>query len=132
MIQEPFTPIPNIVLDEHISNLSLPEIRVLFVILRQTYGYINVTTKQRKRTDWIMRSFFVKKTKLCPRSVSLAISSLIKKKIIVALGASNVLLENSKDRKGKKRIYYAYRPTWQNIEIQKMKRKIAKELKIVK
>ncbi len=130
MIQEPFTPIPNIVLDEYISNLSLPEIRVLFVILRQTHGYINARTKQRKHADWIMRSFFIKKTKLCPRSVSLAVSSLIKKKIIVALNPSNVLLENSKDRKGKKRIYYAYRPTWQNFEIQKMKRQISKELKI--
>lgn len=129
-MQEPFTPIPNVILDEHLSNLSLPEIRVLFVVLRQTHGYINMRTKQRKHSDWIMRSFFIKKTKLCPRSVSLAVSSLIKKNIIVAVNSKGELLEKPTDRRGKKHIYYAYRPTWQTYEIQKMKRKVLKGFKM--
>lgn len=124
MKQKLFTPVPNIILDKYIGILSLSELRVLFVILRQTLGFINKYTKQRKSIDWISNMFFVRKTHLSSKSVSLAIAGLIDKKLIVALDIQGNALPNPKDRKAKKRIYYAYAPYWEDY----IREKAAKEL----
>lgn len=120
----PFTPVPNAILDEHLGVLSVSELRVILIILRQTVGFINKYTKQRKNTDWISHAFFLRKTGLSSKSVSLAIAGLIDKNLIIALDVKGTALTNPKDRKAKKRIYYAYAPYWRGY----LQEKAAKEL----
>lgn len=124
MKQKPFTPVPNAILDEHLGILSLSELRVLMVIIRQTVGFINKYTKQRKSADWISNAFFIRKTKLSSKSVSIAVAGLIDKNLIVALDMHGNTLPTPKTRKAKRRIYYAYAPYWHEY----LQEKAAKEL----
>ncbi len=127
MKQKLFTPVPNAILDEHLGALSLSELRVVLIILRQTVGFINKYTKQRKNTDWISNAFFVRKTKLSSKSVSLAIAGLIDKNLIIALDVHGNALSNPKDRKAQKRIYYAYAPYWQDYQQEKAAKELQKK-----
>lgn len=64
---EPFTPIRNDILDCLAkTRLASYETRVLFAILRKTYGYVD-KNGERKRIDWISYSQFCELT-LLPRS----------------------------------------------------------------
>lgn len=124
MKQKPFTPIPNVIFDEHLGILTSSELRILLVIFRQTVGFINKRTKHRKKTDWISNAFFVRKTHLSSKSVSLAIAGLIDKQLIVALDTQGNSLPAPKDRKAKKRIYYAYAPYWEDYIREKLAKKL--------
>lgn len=110
------TQVPNEILDEHLPYLNQTQLKVLLVVVRQTLGWVNPKTKQRKGKDWISISFFSKKTRLTHKSISLAISVLVYKNLIVALDNKNKELRHPKDRRGKKRIYYAYAPFFRALK----------------
>tara|TARA_R110002050_G_scaffold24066_1_gene64133 strand:+ start:6040 stop:6561 length:522 start_codon:yes stop_codon:yes gene_type:complete len=110
------TQVPNEIFDEHLPYLNQTQLKVLLVVIRQTLGWIHPKTKQRKSKDWISISFFSKKTRLTHKSISLAISSLVYKNLIVALDNKNQELRHPKDRRGKKRIYYAYAPLYRALK----------------
>ena len=86
------------------------------MVIRQTLGWIDPKTKQRKRKDWISISFFSKRTRLTHKSVSMAISELVYKELIVALDTNERELRHPKDRRGKKCIYYAYAPHFRALK----------------
>ncbi len=113
------TPIPNAIFDQYLPYLKEAELKVLMVILRQTLGWYDIKTKNRKVKDWISILFFSKRTNLTTKSVSLAIAGLIDKELIVALDAKENELRYAKDRRGKKRIYYAYAPYFRTIKRQR-------------
>lgn len=104
------TQVPNEVFDQQLPYLNQAQLKVLLVVIRQTLGWINPKTKKRKTKDWISISFFSKRTRLTHKSISMAISELIYKELIVALDSNENELRHPKDRRGKKRIYYAYAP----------------------
>ena len=109
--------VPNEIFDQYLPYLNQAQIKVLLVILRQTIGWIDKKTGQRKRKDWITNSFFQRKSGLSRKSISYAIQELVDKELIVALNTRNKELRTAKDRRGQKRIYYAYAPyfrAWQN------------------
>lgn len=110
------TQVPNEVFDEHLSYLNQTQLKVLLVVIRQTLGWIHPKTKQRKDKDWISISFFSKKTRLTHKSISMAIAALIYKELIVALDYEEKELRHPKDRRGKKRIYYAYAPLFRALK----------------
>ncbi len=109
------TPLPNEIIDVHLPYLNQSQMKVLFVVIRQTLGWID-KSKKRKVKDWISLSFFSKRTNLTFKSISLAIQELINKELIVALDYSENELRTAKDRRGKKRIYYAYAPYYRALQ----------------
>ena len=110
------TQVPNEIFDRHLPYLNQTQLKVLLVVIRQTLGWIHPKTKQRKRKDWISISFFSKKTRLTHKSISMAIAALIYKELIVALDSKDQELTHPKDRRGKKRIYYAYAPLFRALK----------------
>ena len=110
------TQVPNEVFDQQLPYLNQAQLKVLLVVIRQTLGWIDPKTKKRKRKDWISIAFFSKRTRLTNKSISLAISELIYKELIVALDKNEKELRHAKDRRGKKRIYYAYAPYFRALK----------------
>ena len=104
------TPVPNAVLDQLLPYLNQAQLKVLLVIIRQTLGWYDPKTKKRKSKDWIAISFFIRKTGLTAKSISLALSELIRNDYILAFDQKGKRLRTAQDRRGKKRIYYAYAP----------------------
>ena len=110
------TQVPNEIFDQQLPYLNQAQLKVLLVVIRQTLGWIDPKTKQRKRKDWISIPFFSKKTGLTHKSISIAISELVYKELIVALDTHESELRHPKDRRGKKRIYYAYAPHFRALK----------------
>jgi len=104
---EKTTPVPNAVLDAYLMNLKYAELKVLLVVIRQTYGWVNPKNpKKRKEFDRITIETFVKKTGCSRRAVSDAIDSLIKEHLIDVLDYDGNSLINPSHRKGKSFLYY--------------------------
>ncbi len=76
------TNVPNNLFDTYLKNLGYAELKVLLVVIRQTYGWKDKRTGTYKHGDWISQQFFVRKTGLSNRAVSTAISKLIYKRLI--------------------------------------------------
>jgi len=47
------TGVPNQVFDIHLQHLGYAELKILLVIIRQTYGWRDKKTKSHKERDWI-------------------------------------------------------------------------------
>ena len=78
-----FTPIHNEVLEGLAKiNLSPYEWRVLMVIFRKTYGFVDNNTGKRKKMDWIAFSQISEITGLKTPLISRALSGLVRKKVI--------------------------------------------------
>lgn len=76
MIPAPnYTQTPNIFFDEIMKTLNEGELRVLLLVMRQTFGW-------HKSEDWLTLSFLSKKTGYERRSVCRILERLIKKKLI--------------------------------------------------
>ncbi|KAA3621014.1 MAG: hypothetical protein DWQ02_28440 [Bacteroidetes bacterium] len=105
-----FTQIPNIVFDQYLPSLKESELKILLIIIRQTYGWLNPRTGYRKRRDRITLSQFVQKTGLSRRIVSNALQSLIQKNLISITDYQGNPLLNSDSRKGKSYIFFAFKP----------------------
>lgn len=110
------THVPNEIFDQYLPYLNQAQLKVLLVVIRQTLGWIDHKTKKRKRKDWISLQFFMKRTGLTRKSVSIAIAELIHKDLILAMTQNEKLLPKPEDRRGKKRIYYAYAPYFRSLK----------------
>ena len=100
-----FTQVPNDLFDEYLPYLSLRELKVLLVILRQTVGYLDAHGN-RKRSDWISRNSFTTKTGLSKKHITKAIQSLYERGLIIVTDHRHKPLPDPSDRKGKKRLLY--------------------------
>ena len=101
------TPIPNTVFDKYLALLKPTEIVVLLTIFRQTIGWKDHRTGGRKSRDWITGSQFQIKTGLSDKTISGAIDSLVKKRLIKVTDFNGTVLETAEERRGKLRIFYA-------------------------
>lgn len=104
------TQVPNEIFDKHLPNLTESEIKILLVIIRQTYGWIDTNTGRRKVRDRITQSQFVSKAGLSHRIVSKALKMLSDKEFIVITDVNSKSLNNPMDRKGKAVLYYSLNP----------------------
>ena len=120
------TQVPNELLDISLPYLNQAQLKVILVVIRQTLGWIDSKTGKRKRKDWISLSFFVRRTGLTRKSISLAIQTLIDKELLVALDYHERELRTAKDRRGKKRIYYAYAPYFRLLKTKGWVKKLSK------
>lgn len=104
--QETFQ-VSNMVVDRYFAELTGAEAKLLIVVFRQTYGWVDKRTGKRKTRDWISHSQFVKKTGLSRRAISTIVQSLVAKSLITATDQHGKLLSTIEDRRGQPRIFYA-------------------------
>lgn len=100
------TPVPNRFFDELLCAFTQAELKIYLVIIRQTLGWHNKKTSQRKERDRITHSQFVTKTGLSRRVISHTINSLVTKNLIKVTDYEFNHLINAKQRKGKSYLYY--------------------------
>lgn len=101
------TTVPNSVFDVHLKDLGYAELKVLLVVIRQTYGWKDKRTDSYKHWDWISQQFFVRKTGLSNRAVSTAISQLIYKGHILVKNKQGYLLFDKKQRQQESKLYFS-------------------------
>ena len=101
------TPVPNEILD-HLKTLPDKELRVLLLIIRQTYGWYDFKTKQRKVRDWMTYQYIINRTGLYRTCLSSTIQILINKGLISVTDYFGKELSLSSQRKGHRSLYYSY------------------------
>jgi Helix-turn-helix domain len=100
-----FTQIPNYFIDSEMSSLSDTAFRVLLIIARHTYGWIeNPNNHRRKDKDWISYSQLMKISGRTTPPIIKAVKELEEKKLIEVLGVDGNFLP-TEERQGK-RIFY--------------------------
>ena len=104
------THVPNEVFDKWLAILTESEIKILLVIIRQTYGWIDRYTGRRKLRDRITRTQFMKKAGLSARIVSKTLNSLLKRGLIYISDENHKLLVDPSERKGKYILLYSINP----------------------
>lgn len=102
----PYTPVPNDFF-EYLPQLTDAEVRVLLLIIRQTYGW-QVKNKDRKLKDRMTYSFVIRKTGLYRTVLSKTIQSLIDKQLILVTDWSGNALQSPQQRAGKHILYYQF------------------------
>ena len=105
MVYQYKTNVPNIVFEKHLG-IQGSMLKVLLVIIRQTYGYYDSNTKSHKSFDWISISFFVRKTKLERRTIGIAIQRLIDAQLILVKNEHGKFVHTPMDRKFSNKLYF--------------------------
>ncbi|MBS1619282.1 MAG: hypothetical protein JST76_12230 [Bacteroidetes bacterium] len=100
------TPVPNAFFDHWLPRLTESELKVLLVVVRQTYGWIDRQTGGRKMRDRISGWQLRQKAGLSRRIVTKAVQSLSDKRLLEASDYKGNPLPFASDRKGKKYLYY--------------------------
>ena len=101
------TPVPNVVFDSHLPTLTESELKVLLVVIRQTYGWIDRRTGKRKTRDRISHQQFIAKTGLSRRVLSKTLKNLIAKQLICITDFQGRILRQPEDRTGRSYLYYS-------------------------
>ncbi|GGG19906.1 hypothetical protein GCM10011344_20670 [Dokdonia pacifica] len=99
------TSVPNIVFEKHLD-IQGSMLKVLLVIIRQTYGYYDPKTRKHKEWDWIAISVFCKKTKLKRRTIGIAIQRLIDAQLILVKNEHGKFAHTPMDRKFSNKLYF--------------------------
>jgi len=101
------TSVPNIVFDHYLKELKLAELKILLVIIRQTFGWKdNYTKSKRKELDWISSNQLSMKTGSSKRAINEAIQTLVHKKLIEVLSFSGDILDVPEKRRGQQKLYF--------------------------
>ena len=106
MVYKQTTQVPNFLFDTHLRELTEAELKIFLVTVRQTLGWFDSATGQRKVRDRITHSQFKQKTGLSNRAISKTIQSLSVKKLIQITNFEGKELHQPKDRKGKAYLFY--------------------------
>jgi hypothetical protein len=105
------TPFPNHLLDEAMPHLKDTEWRVLCVIVRQTLGWHDKASKNRKTSDWLAQSQLVKKTGRDRAALSHALDALVRACYIEVRSEKGGLLQTPKERRQcRGRLFFALHP----------------------
>ncbi|MBL7819461.1 MAG: replication protein [Saprospiraceae bacterium] len=107
MTYEQTTQVPNILFDLHLPSLTDSELKILLIIIRQTYGWIDRYTGNRKLQDRISHSQFITKTGLSRRVISKALKNLVSKGLVNITCRNGNNLQRSFDRRGKTSLIYS-------------------------
>ena len=102
------TQVPNVVFDNLLTTLTLSELKILMIIIRQTYGWIDQRTGKRKRRDRISHKQFMQKTGISRRMVSKTLQSLVSKGLVSITNRNGHFLNQPEKRKGVSWIYYSF------------------------
>lgn len=107
MTYEQTTQVPNILFDLHLPSLTESELKILLIIIRQTYGWIDRYTGKRKMKDLISHSQFITKTGLSRRVISKALQNLVSKGLVNITCRNGNILNGVNDRRGKTSLVYS-------------------------
>jgi len=92
--------------DRYFAELKPTEAIVMLIIFRQTLGWRNPVTGERKRRDWISYSQFHKKTGFSKATVSGAIQTLVERHLLLVSDSDGKYLLTPRSRCGKTRLYF--------------------------
>lgn len=106
MIYKNITQVPNVLFDIYLPLLSESELKVIMVVVRQTFGWIDMRTGIRKERDRIAISQFIHKTGLSKRIISIAIQKLCVRGLLETTDYKGTKLMHACDRKGKTYLFY--------------------------
>lgn len=103
-----FTPVPNDFFDILLKQLSQRELKVLLVIIRQTYGWTRSKGSEHRRSKArILFGQFKKQTGLSIGSIHRAIKELHQRKLIIIYDYHHKELHHPSERQGKPFLMYA-------------------------
>ena len=108
MIYQQSTQVPNVVFDKLLTTLTFGEFKVLMVIIRQTYGWVDQRTGKRKNRDRISHGQFMQKTGLSRRMISKTLQSLVSKGLVTVTDRIGNFLHQPEKRKGVSWMYYSF------------------------
>ena len=108
MMYEQTTQVPNIVFDTHLPSLTESELKLLLIIIRQTFGWFDKATGQRKTRDRISHGQFIKKMGLSRRVITKALKSLVEKNLVTVTRESGKMVHRAEERKGVARLFYSF------------------------
>jgi len=101
------TPFPNVLIDEVMPRLKDTSWRVLCIIVRQTLGWQDQTSNNRKERDWLTRSQLRARTGRNSEAIAMAIDALVRQGYIIAQNSDGVPLNTPQKRRANRgRIYY--------------------------
>lgn len=103
-----FTQVPNVIFDEYVPILKPTEVALLLIIIRQTNGWTNIRTKQRKYKDWISGSQLRAKTGYSRKAISCALQALTAHHLIKIYDVLGREVNTPNLRQGKTKLYYAF------------------------
>lgn len=101
------THIPNHLIDHLLPYLTLAELRIILIIIRQTNGWIDARTGKRKTRDRISHRQFVSKSGLTRQTVSSTLNRLNQRGIILITDKTGAPLYTPDMRKGRTWLFYA-------------------------
>jgi Fe2+ or Zn2+ uptake regulation protein len=101
------TQVPNTLIDTYLPRLTLAELKLLLVIIRQTYGWIDTNTGKRKTRDWITHRQFIMRTGLSRQTVSSTLDSLSDQGFVNITDFNQRALTSPSERQGKTKLFYA-------------------------
>ncbi len=111
------TPVPNVIFDIYMKELNSTELKVLFVVIRQTLGWADRRgIYGRKECDWISGSQLREKTGCSERAITAAIETLTRRELIRVQDDRGHHLSNSRQRQGKLRTYFSLHPTALSVD----------------
>jgi phage replication O-like protein O len=103
-----FTQVPNEIFDKHLPHLTLAELKLLLVVIRQTIGWVFKKSGKRKTRDRISHEHFIRKTNLSRKIISKSLQSLVTKGLIIISDYRGNILESPYKRKGRSYLYYSF------------------------
>ena len=94
-----WTPMPNYLIDFVMPKTSDTEWRILSVVSRQTLGWKDTDSGNRKTTDWLSQNQLKRKTGRQSAAISRALASLIDRGLIVAYNDKAEVLRSPVERR---------------------------------
>src|SRR5690242_7678760 len=94
------TQVPNLLFDNYLPVLTGAELKLLLVIIRQTYGWVDKRTGHRKHKDRLCMRQFEAKTGLCKRVITKSIQTLVTRGLINVYDPAGNSLDSPSKRKG--------------------------------
>ncbi len=90
---------PNFLIDEVMPTLKDTEWRLLCVVLRQTRGWVNASSKERKVWDWLSQSQLRKRTGRNTGALSKALDALVRRDLVVVQDGTGKRLSTPQERR---------------------------------
>lgn len=94
-----FTPVPNILLDEIMPQLTDTQWRLLCVIVRQTLGWQQHGLAQRKESDWLTHRQLKARTGRSSEAVSHALDALVRCHLVEVWSDQGIMLTTPAERR---------------------------------
>lgn len=92
-------PVPNALVDALLPSLKDTELRVLLVVMRQTWGWTDPKTGRPKARDWLTHGRLKRATGRASEAVSAAVDGLVRRDLLVVEDAAGRTLATPAERR---------------------------------